>query len=276
MARKMAYLGPPGTFGEQAALQFAPDASLVPFPSHGAVVAAVAKGEMDDGLVPIENSLEGAVNDSLDALLQAENVRIRAELVLPIEHCLVAAQGTQMQDIEVIMSHPQALAQCRTFLEEKLPVVRLEAALSTAGAVETAVRTPRAAAIGTRRAAELNGAVVLAGGIQDVKRNKTRFVVLSLTDSPRSGDDKTSIAFTVAHDRPGTLMGVLKEFADGNINLTRIESRPSREELGIYVFLLDMQGHQEDAGVAEALAAVKSQAYYFRLLGSYPRFAGDP
>lgn len=276
MARKMAYLGPPGTFGEQAALQFAPDASLVPFPSHGAVVAAVAKGEMDDGLVPIENSLEGAVNDSLDALLQAENVRIRAELVLPIEHCLVAAQGTQMQDIEVIMSHPQALAQCRTFLEEKLPVVRLEAALSTAGAVKTAVRTPRAAAIGTRRAAELNGAVVLAGGIQDVKRNKTRFVVLSLTDSPRSGDDKTSIAFTVAHDRPGTLMGVLKEFADRNINLTRIESRPSREELGIYIFLLDMQGHQEDAGVAEALAAVKSQAYYFRLLGSYPRFAGDP
>jgi prephenate dehydratase len=236
------------------------------------VILAVARGEVDAGLAPIENSLDGAVNDTLDALLQAEGVYLRAELVLPVEQCLVAAPGTSLQQVEVVMSHPSALAQCRGFLEANLPRARLEAALSTAAAVEVAARTPRAAAIGTRRAAELNGAVVLAAGIQDAKHNKTRFVVAARQDAARTGDDKTSIAFTVAHDRPGTLLGVLKEFADRKINLTRIESRPSREELGIYIFLLDMQGHRTDPEVAEALEAVRAQAFYFRMLGSYPRF----
>lgn len=272
MGEKIGYLGPPGTFGEQAALKYAPASSLIPLASNGAVVLAVAEGDVDAGLAPIENSLEGAVNDTLDALLQAERVRIKAELVIPIEQCLVAAKGTAISEIEVVMSHTSALGQCRAFLEANCPNARLEASLSTAGAVERAVRTPRAAAIGTRRAAELEGGEVLAAGIQDVKDNKTRFVVVSRQDAPRSGDDKTSIAFTVAHDRPGTLIGVLREFADRQINLTRIESRPSREELGVYIFLLDFQGHREDARVAQALAAVRDQAFYFRLLGSYPRF----
>jgi prephenate dehydratase len=171
------------------------------------------------------------------------------------------------------MSHPSALAQCRAFLERELPGTRLEAALSTAGAVEAAMKRPGAAAIGTRRAAELQGAPILAAAIQDVAHNKTRFWVLGREDAPAGGDDKTSIAFTVAHDRPGTLLGVLRELADRAINLTRIESRPSREDLGIYIFLIDFQGHHDDKPVAEAIAAVRERAHYFRLFGSYPRFS---
>lgn len=271
MGGNIGYLGPPGTFGEQAALRLGPNSVLVPLPSNGAVVHAVASGDIERGVAPIENSLEGAINDTLDALLQEQSVFLQGELVLPVEQCLVAAKGTRIDEVRVVMSHPAALAQCRAFLEANCPQARLEASLSTAGAVEVAVKTPGAAAVGTRRAAELNGGEVLAAGIQDIKHNKTRFVVIAAEDAPRSGDDKTSVAFTVAHDKPGTLMGALREFADRGINLTRIESRPSREELGIYIFLLDMQGHREDPLIAEAISAVRSQAHYFRLMGSYPR-----
>src|SRR6185503_2158395 len=176
-----------------------------------------------------------------------------------------------LEDIEVVMSHPAALAQCRIFLEQRLPGVTLEAALSTAAAVASAVARPGAAGIGGRRAAEVAQGEIIAEGIQDVAHNKTRFLVLGRGDAPRQGDDKTSIAFTVAHDKPGTLLGVLSELATRGINMTRIESRPSREELGIYVFLIDFQGHHDDPVVAETLAAVRERAHYFRLLGSYPR-----
>ena len=270
--RSYGYLGPPGTFGEQAVLAYDPTAKLVPLPSHSAVVNAVNAGSIDAGVVPIENSLDGAINETLDALLQAEDAFICAELVLPVEQLLIAAPGARIEDIVVVMSHPSALAQCRAFLERRLPNARLEAALSTAAAVEAAVRTPGAAAIGTRRAAELAKGTILAEGIQDVAQNKTRFVVLGHADAPPTGDDKTSIAFTTAHDRPGTLIAVLRELSDRGINLTRIESRPSREELGIYVFLIDFQGHRQDAVVAEALTAVRERAHYVRLFGSYPRF----
>ncbi len=272
MTRKVGYLGPPGTFGEQAALRQDPRAELVPLPSHAAVVFAVRDSLVEAGVAPIENSLEGAVSETVDTLVQSETVYISGEIVLPVEQCLIAAPGTQADRLTVIMSHPQALAQCRAYLESQCPNARLDAALSTAAAVEEAVRTPGAGAIGTRRAAELTGGEVLAAGIQDVPHNKTRFVLLERSDCSPTGDDKTSIAFTVAHDRPGTLISVLREFSDRGINLTRIESRPSREDLGIYIFLVDLQGHRKDAAPAEALAAVEAQSYYFRLLGSYPRF----
>jgi prephenate dehydratase len=274
MAARLGFLGPPGTFGEQAALRLDSGATLVPYASHAAIVEAVASGKAETGIVAIENSLEGAVNETVDALLQHEGVYIRGEIVLPVEHCLVAAPGTDLADVATVTSHPQALAQCRAYLEANLPSARLEAALSTAAAVARAAKEPGVAAIGTRRAAELNGGAVLAAGIQDVARNKTRFLVLGPGDAPPTGDDKTSIALTVAHDRPGTLLGVLSELAPRGINLTRIESRPSREELGIYIFLLDFQGHASEPSVAEAIAAVRAKATYFRLLGSYPRF-GD-
>ena len=272
MTRKVGYLGPPGTFGEQAALLYSPQAELVSLPSNGAVVAAVAGGEVEEGIAPIENSLDGAISDTLDSLIQHEGVMFRHELVLPVEQCLIVAPGTRLADVAVVTSHPSALAQCREYIEANLPSARLEAALSTAGAVASAIKTAGAAGIGTARAAELNGGVILARGIQDVKQNKTRFLVVAASDAEPTGDDKTSVAFTVAHDRPGTLIGVLSELAQRQINLTRIESRPSREDLGIYIFLIDFQGHRRDPVVSDALAAVQARAHYFRLLGSYPRF----
>ncbi len=273
--RRVGYLGPPGTFGEQAALRYAAGEDLIPLGSHVAVVEAVRAGRVDEGLAAIENSIEGAVSETIDALIRTDGVFIRGEVILPIEQCLITAPGTAIAAVTLVLSYPNALAQCRAYIEANLPRARLEAALSTAAAVEQAVRTPGAAAIGPRRAAELSGGVVLAEGIQDVALNKTRFVVLGREDAPPTGDDKTSLAFTVAHDRPGTLMGVLRELADRKINLTHIESRPSRQELGVYIFLIDFQGHREQPAVAAALAAVKAQAFYFHVFGSYPRWA-DP
>lgn len=272
MTDTVAYLGPPGTFGEQAALAYKPAATLVSAPANAAIVAAVAEGRAAEGIAPIENTLDGAIAETLDALIKHENVMFRHEIILPVEQCLIARAGTRLPEIEAVRSHPSALAQCREYLEANLPGARLEAALSTAGAVAEAVLSSNIAAIGTSRAAELNGGQILARAIQDVKHNKTRFLVLAGSDAGPTGDDKTSLAFTVAHDRPGSLIGVLSELAGRGINLTRIESRPSREDLGIYIFLIDFQGHRSEALVAEAIAAVHAKAHYFRLFGSYPRF----
>jgi prephenate dehydratase len=274
VANRFGFLGPPGTFGEEAARLYQPAAEFVPLASNRAVVTAVQDAQVDQGIAPIENSLDGGIPETVDALLQYTDVYIQDEIVLPVEHNLIAAHGTRLAQITVVTSHPSALAQCRTYLQANLPHARLEAALSTAAAVESAVPRPGVAAIGTRRAAQLAGGEVLAGAIQDVAHNKTRFLILGPRPAARRGDDnKTSIAFTVAHDQPGTLLGVLKELADRRINMTRIESRPSREDLGIYIFLIDFQGHHEDPVVAEALKAVQARAHYFRLFGSYPRFA---
>jgi prephenate dehydratase len=152
----------------------------------------------------------------------------------------------------------------------------VEAALSTAAAVEEALRVDGAAAISSRRAAEVYGAAVLAQGIEDNKTNQTRFVVIGPTDAPPTGRDKTSLAFTVAHDRPGTLVRALHEFSDRNINLTRVESRPLKVGLGQYVFLIDLQGHRTDPHVAEALKGVEAQSLFFKVFGSYPEFSDQP
>lgn len=272
MSRRLAYLGPPGTFSEEAGLLHDPEAQLLPFVSVAAVAAAVDSGMADEGVVAIENSLEGSVNETLDILIHESGLSICRELVLPIEHCLLAAPGASSSDVEVIYSHPQALGQCRRFLERCFPKAHPEAALSTAAAVEQMLTQQGAAAIATRRAAELYGAHILAHGIQDNLANKTRFVVLAPHDCQPTGQDKTSIAFSVAHDRPGTLVGVLHQFSDRQINLTKIESRPSKEELGVYVFLVDMDGHRTDPAVAEALEQVREQAFFFKVFGSYPRY----
>lgn len=273
MSRRLAYLGPAGTFSEEAALSYDGDARLLPFASVAAVAAAVDSGMADEGVAAIENSLEGSVNDTLDVLIHESALSICHELVLPIEHCLLAAPNTLSTEIKVVYSHPQPLGQCRHFLERCFPKADLTAALSTAAAVEEAVAHQGTAAIGTRRAAEIYGAQILAHGIQDNPSNKTRFVVLAPKDRPASGCDKTSIAFSVAHDRPGTLVGVLHEFSDRQINLTKIESRPSKQELGVYIFLLDMDGHRTDPAMAQALDKVREQAFFFKVLGSYPRYA---
>ena len=272
MPTRLAYLGPAGTFSEQAAFLYDPHAQLIPFPSVTAVAAAVDSGLADEGVMAIENSLEGSVTDTLDVLIHESHLSIRRELVLPIELCLLARPGAVADQVEIIFSHPQPLGQCRHFLESRFPKAHLAASLSTTVAVEQMLKQDKSAAVGTLRAAELYGVQVLAQGIQDNENNETRFVVVAAADSPPTGSDKTSLAFSVAQDQPGSLVDVLKEFSDRQINLAKIESRPTKRELGKYIFLVDLEGHRTDPKVAEALEKVREQSYFFRVFGSYPRF----
>lgn len=267
---RVAYLGPPGTNSEVAAIRCAPDAEHVPYATIPQVIRAVEIGDAAEAVVAIENSLQGSVTDTVDMLIRDDAVRVIGELVLDIEHCLMLQPGASLGDVDVIYSHPQSLGQCRDYLEQRFPHARTEAALSNAAAVEQMMRTPRSAAIAPERAAELYGAQVAERNIAGAQINRTRFVVLGREETRPTGQDKTSIAFAVAHDRPGTLVSVLHEFSDRAINLTKIESRPSREELGVYIFLIDIEGHREDPLIEQALAAVREQADFFKIFGSYP------
>ncbi|MPZ23135.1 MAG: prephenate dehydratase [Dehalococcoidia bacterium] len=267
---RIAYLGPPGTYSEQAAYGHYPGARLIAFPSVSRVVEAIESGLADGGVAAIENSIEGSVTDTIDVLVHGTDLKVCGEVLVRVEHCLMARAGSSLAEIHVVYSHPQALAQCRGYIEGELPRARVEPSHSTALAAAQAMSADGAAAIGTRRAAEIFGLEVLAEGIQDVALNMTRFVTIGREDAARSGDDKTSIAYSVEH-RPGSLVRSLQAFADRGVNLTKIESRPSRTELGTYIFLVDCEGHREDPTVAEALAAVRDQSSFFKLLGSYPR-----
>ncbi|MEE9199114.1 MAG: prephenate dehydratase [Dehalococcoidia bacterium] len=273
MATKIGYLGPPGTFTEEAALLYDSKAQLVPFPTISGVGAAVVTGMVEEGLVAIENSIEGSVTDTLDLLIQESSLAIKQEIVLPIRHCLLVTPGGAANAIKVIYSHPQALAQCRRFLERCFPKAQLEAALSTAAAVEEIKNSDgSAAAVATRRAAQLYGVEILAHDIQETSSNVTRFVVLSSTDHPPTGSDRTSLWFSFADDRPGLLVAVLGQFAQRNINLAKVESRPSKESLGQYIFLLDLDGHREESPVREALQEVEKTCSRLKILGSYPKY----
>lgn len=277
MTLRLAYLGPPGTFSEEAALKYDSQAGLVPMATITAVVSAIDAGMADEGVVPIENSLEGSVAETLDLLIHtARPLMIHDELVLPIEHYLLARAGAQPEAIKTIFAHPQALGQCRGFIERCFPKATVEAALSNSAAVEEMMARDGAAAIGTRRAAEIYGAHVLAAGIADRSPNVTRFVVLARGDHEPTGDDKTSLACAFAvEDRPGLLVGALQEFSQRSINLSKIESRPSKEKLGTYIFLMDVDGHRGEPALAEALARVEEKCSFFRVLGSYPRHRPD-
>jgi len=273
MTKKVAYLGPPGTFSEEAALLYAEKAQLIPFSSVPAVASAVDTGIATEGVVAIENSLEGSVTDTLDLLIHESKLLIRYELVLPIEHHLLVKSGTETSGVEVIFSHPQALAQCRRFLEQCFPKAKAVAALSTTAAVEQMVSSSiPSAAIGTQRAAEIYGVEILAKNIQDKSPNLTRFVVLAREDHPPTGKDKTSLCFSFAEDRPGLLYEALREFAESDINLAKVESRPSKEILGKYIFLVDLDGHRQDALVSQVLSRVKDKSSLFKVFGSYPRY----
>lgn len=276
MTHRLAFLGPHGTFAEEAALQYDPQAKLLPLASISAVAGALAASLADEGVVPIENSLEGSVAETLDILIHPDMsgpLAVRNEVVLPIEHYLLVKPGLTADRVKRVFSHPQALAQCRSFVERRFPKATLEAALSTAAAVEEIMARDDAAAIGNRRAAELYGAETLAQGIQDRSPNVTRFVVLAQEDHQPTGDDKTSLAFAFAvEDQPGLLVAALDEFSRRSINLSKIESRPSKERLGTYIFLVELVGHRTDEPLAEALERVREKCSFFRVLGSYPRY----
>ncbi|MCY3547273.1 MAG: prephenate dehydratase [Gemmatimonadetes bacterium] len=277
---RVAFLGPRGTYSEEAALRHASHASqLVPFGTIAAVIAAVQDGAADQAVVPIENSLEGAVTHttdllihSTDLLIHSMDLRICREIVLPIHHCLLVQTGFALPLVRAVYSHPQSLAQCRGYIAEHLPEAEPVASLSTAGAVRDMGSSTRpAAAITSRRAAEIFGAKIFDHNIEDSANNKTRFVVLAPHDAEPTGRDKTSICLDFAEDGPGILHGALGELASRGINMLKIESRPDRRSLGRYIFLIDIEGHREDEVVREALRGVRGRAALFRVLGSYPQ-----
>lgn len=272
-----AFLGPRGSFSEEAALMRASADDLLPVVSFPAAVAAVENGEATQAVLPIENSIEGAVNVTLDLLIHETALRIVGELALPVRHFLVARPGASLDDITVVSSHPQALGQCRHFLERTLPHASQVAALSTSGSVQEAAEDPTGtrAGIGTLRAAELYGGEILAHDIQDQRSNVTRFVVLAPQDAPApppTGNDKTSITFRLNENVPGSLHLALSEFAKAGIQLTKIESRPTKSYLWDYMFLVDMEGHREDPEVGAALERAARHCQVFKVFGSYPRF----
>ena len=272
MAARLAYLGPEGTYSEQAAIDYDPDSERVAFSAIPLVVAAADKGEVEEAIVPIENSLEGTVTFTVDLLIHESNLKIKGEVVVPIHHCLLAEPGIRLDQIEVVYSHPQALAQCRGYLTRNLPQAESVASLSTAGAV-TDMRESRylSAAISSRRAAEIFNANIVDANIEDVSNNQTRFVVLGESDSGSTGKDRTSICFDFPHDSPGVLYDTLGELARRGINMIKIESRPDRRSLGQYVFLIDLEGHREDEIIRDALEGIRSRTSMFKVLGSYPR-----
>lgn len=292
---KISYLGPEGTYSEHAALAHAEQAALadsrpaahsgdrsarrrgptrlLPFSTIPAAVRAVEEGGADEAVVPIENSLEGIVTHTADLLIHHSPLKIRREIVLPVHHCLLVRPGLRREDARVVYSHPQALAQCRGYLARHLPDAEPVASLSTAGAVRDMQESDRpAAAISSLRAARLFGAEVAERDIEDVRSNRTRFVVLGATDAARTGRDKTSICFDFTEDAAGILHGALEELAVRGINMIRIESRPDRRSLGRYIFLIDVEGHREDPVVGEALEGIERRASMFKVLGAYPRW----
>jgi prephenate dehydratase len=273
-AGRIAFLGPEGTFSEQALLS-QPDYAameLVACDSIPDVLHAVTSGQVEVGLVPIENAIEGSVNVTLDALIFDHDLRMQREVVIPIVMCLLAPAGVGIGGIERVVSMPVATAQCRTFLSEHLPRAEHVVANSTAGAARLVAEEAdgRSAAIGTSLAGEVHGLEVLAEDIEDHRGNETRFVAVTRGGVPApTGHDKTTIVVFQRADRPGSLLSILQEFAARAINLTRLESRPTKRGLGDYCFIIDLEGHVGDELVADALRDLKSKNEDVLFLGSY-------
>jgi prephenate dehydratase len=272
---RVAFLGPAGTFTEEALRASAPgEFEEVAYPTVYETVMAVQEREADRAIVPIENSLEGSVAATLDTLAgEAQDVRIAAEVLHPIRHCLIARGELALEAVERVVSHPQAMAQCAQFLRERMPAAERVSATSTAEAVRLVAsgREPWAA-IGPRLSAELYDCRLLAEAVEDRPDNVTRFVWLALADvGPEDSPSKTSIVFWGLGDNsPGALVAVLRELSDRGINLTKIESRPRRVRLGHYMFFADLEGGADDPVVREALEALGSRVETLRILGSYP------
>lgn len=272
MSERYAFLGPTGTFTEEALRSLGvPGLEAIPCASIGDVFAMVERDEADAGIVPIENSVEGSVNATLDALAFDSDLTISREVVLDIHHALIAAPGESLATTRVVASHPHATAQCRKWLAATMPGVLIEAANSTAEAVRRAVAEPGVAAVGTRLAADLHGGVLLAESIEDFEGNQTRFVVVGRRAQAPTGDDKTTLALFLYEDRPGALLMILSEFAYGSINLTKIQSRPTKRALGEYMFFVTLEGHAEDPAVTLALECLRLKLRRVKVLGSYPR-----
>jgi len=268
MKRTIGVLGPEGTFSEKAAKRLMPDGDIRYFRDFEEVIAAVERSDLDIGVVPLENSLEGSVGQTLDSLL-GRDVQIVGEMNLQVRHCLLGRGSPG--EVKVILSHPQALAQCRGYLKRRFPEAELRTTGSTSHAARLAQEFPEMAAIADAEAAERYGLAVIDRNVQDSDENVTRFAVVGREAPEPTGLDKTSLAIYLEKTEAGALWEVLGEFAVRKINLTKIESRPSKMGLGDYYFFIDLEGHVSDPPVEEALARIRKRAAITKVLGSYPR-----
>ena len=265
---KVAYLGPEATFTHEAALRsFGSSIELEPQVTVAEVFARVERGEAQHGVVPVENSMEGAVTHTLDELMNSP-LKICGEVYLPVSQNLISSEAS-MERVSTVCSHPMALAQAASWLRRELPWATLEDVDSTAEAARRAAEEPGVAGVGSVLAAGTHGLKVLARNIQDARANTTRFIVLGREWAARTGRDKTSVVFSVK-DRPGVLKDALSAFSEQGINLTRIESRPSRKRAWTYVFFADLLGHPEEDRVRRAMESLEEHCPYFSLIGAYP------
>jgi chorismate mutase/prephenate dehydratase len=266
----VAFQGEPGAYSEEAAIRFFGKSTKgVPCETLDAAFEAVKNGEVPFAIVPVENSLEGSITRAYDLLLDSP-LMICGETELRISHCLIAMENATLDSIKFVYSHPQALGQSRAFLSHlKAEIIP---ASDTAGSVKMIKECQRmdSAAVASARAAEIYGMKILAKEIEDNPHNFTRFFVLSKEDSPPTGNDKTSIVFTLKH-KPGALYDCLREFAERKINLSKLESRPTRHQVWEYNFYMDFSGHREEKGIMEAIKALEEHAVFVKILGSYPR-----
>lgn len=270
---KVGILGPRGTYSEIAArTEFGEKTEPVTYPLITDVAEAVEKGEVPIGVVPVESLREGSVGETLDALAWLD-VKVKAEIVLKVDHNLLGTKDSKLEDIKQVLSHPQALAQCRKFLRKNLPNAELISVTSTAKAAKQVgkLRKNYMAAIGSSGLADLYDLKVLQENVQTGQENETRFLCLSKEDSEPTGDDKTSVVFYTEEDRPGILYEILQEFATRNINLTKIESRPSKKALGDYLFFIDFEGHRKEEPIQEALEKINQKVATMKNAGSYPK-----
>jgi prephenate dehydratase len=275
---RIAYLGPAGTFTEDALREALPQGEgFEPLrtPTVHDAILAVERGDAERALVPFENSIEGSVRSTLDALaFDAEGVTIVGEHDFAVRAMLLAREELELDAIAAVLSHPQPLAQCARFLRENLPAAELRSVSSTAEAARlVGESTEPWAAIGARAAGELYSCQILREGIEDEANNVTRFVWIAPAGTARVGGEnwKTSLVFSeLGEDHPGALVEALQEFSSRKVNLTRIESRPLRSELGRYMFFCDLEGNAGEQAVSEAISALRDKAESVRVLGSYP------
>jgi len=271
MQKILGYLGPRGTFSEEVAMEYGRGKNLLlrPLLTLEGVIQAVDAGQIDLGIVPVENSLEGSVNLTLDLLSGDHAVKICGERLHRVKQHLLALHGQESQAIKEIYSHPQALAQCRRFIEAAFPGAVCWETASTADAARQVAGQPGKGVIASRKAAGLYGLAVMVANIQDEVNNITRFLLLARSDASPTGRDKTSLLLGLK-DRPGSLHALLGIFARHQLNLTKIESRPIRGDLGKYKFFLDVEGHRTDQNLAAALEEIQQEALFLKVLGSYP------
>ncbi len=264
---KVAFQGEPGAYSEIATLERFRNSGLVPMRTLQDVFNGLERGAVKCGVVPIENSTEGSVNETYDLLLHT-NFIVSGEIYLRIIHCLISNKGERREEIKSVYSHPQALAQCRNYIQKR--GLLTNEAYDTAGAVKLIrqQKNMNVAAIASRRAAELYDMEILEEGIEDSKNNFTRFLIISQVQTEPTGHDGTSLIFSVDH-APGALYGILEEFAIRKINLTKIESRPKKQTPWEYFFYVDFEGHVKNKLVMEAIEAIRQKAAFIKILGSY-------